>query len=61
MHLIGAPGGDALQRVADLLGTGKVRAIIDRVFPMLEVEDAIAYQKKGRCTGKVVIEVDQSK
>jgi NADPH:quinone reductase-like Zn-dependent oxidoreductase len=31
--------------------------VIDRVFPLQAVKDALAYSESGRATGKVVIKV----
>ena len=41
----------------DLLETGKVIPVIDRVFPLEEAAEALRYQGAGRARGKVVVAV----
>ena len=43
------------ERVRPLLESGKVRPIVDRVFPMEAVEDAHQYMKDNRHFGKIVL------
>lgn len=44
-----------LESLKELLETGKVVSIIDRVYPLSEVADAIKYLEDGHARGKVVI------
>ncbi|MEN6439194.1 MAG: NAD(P)H-quinone oxidoreductase [Syntrophobacter sp.] len=44
-----------IRTVVPLLATGKVRPIIDRTYPIGEVEDAHLYLKQGEHFGKVVL------
>jgi NADPH:quinone reductase-like Zn-dependent oxidoreductase len=46
-----------LEYVAQLMVEGKVRSVIDRRFPLDQVQDAIAYLETGRARGKVIIDV----
>ena len=41
----------------DLLETGRVTPVIDRVFPLEEAAEALRYQGAGRARGKVVVVV----
>lgn len=41
----------------ELLEGEKVRPVIDRIFPLAEVPDAIRYLEQGHATGQVVITV----
>jgi NADPH:quinone reductase-like Zn-dependent oxidoreductase len=41
----------------ELIEAGKVTPVIDRVYPLSEVADAIRYMRDGRARGKVVIAV----
>lgn len=53
-----APDGAQLQKVADLLASGKAKAHVDRVFPLNEAAKATEYvenRKGGR--GKVVLKI----
>jgi NADPH:quinone reductase-like Zn-dependent oxidoreductase len=40
-----------------LVENGTIRPVIDRVFPLQEVREALRYSESGRTTGKVVIKV----
>jgi len=43
--------------LTDLLETGKVVPVIDRVYELIEVATALRYQQEGRPRGKVVITI----
>jgi NADPH:quinone reductase-like Zn-dependent oxidoreductase len=47
-----------LNILAELLGTGKIRAVIDRRYSLEHVADAIRYQEPGHARGKVVVMVE---
>jgi NADPH:quinone reductase-like Zn-dependent oxidoreductase len=42
----------------DLMETGKVTPVIDRVYPLSEAADAVRYLEEGHARGKVVVAVD---
>ena len=44
------------EQVRPLLESGKVRPIVDRVFPVQAVEDAHQYMRENRHFGKIVLE-----
>lgn len=46
-----------LATLKDLIETGKIKAVIDRVYPLAEVADALRYLESGRAKGKVVIHI----
>jgi NADPH:quinone reductase-like Zn-dependent oxidoreductase len=46
-----------LAALAELTETGKLTSVIDRVYPLHEVPDAIRYLEDGHARGKVVITV----
>jgi NADPH:quinone reductase-like Zn-dependent oxidoreductase len=48
---------DDLIILGELMRTGKVTPVIDRVYPLTEVSDAIRYLELGHARGKVVIAV----
>jgi alcohol dehydrogenase len=50
--------GDQLHRIAQLIETGKIRPVVDRVFPFAQTADALAYSGLGRAKGKIVIHID---
>lgn len=49
------PDGGQLAEIGELLKAGKIRPVIDRVFPFAEAKEALAYLEKGRAKGKVVV------
>ena len=40
-----------------LIDDGKLRPVVDRVFPLDEARDAMAYVEQGNAKGKVVVSV----
>jgi NADPH:quinone reductase-like Zn-dependent oxidoreductase len=46
-----------LETLRGLLEAGKIRAVIDRCYPLSETSDALRYLETGRAQGKVVITV----
>jgi alcohol dehydrogenase len=51
------PNGDQLRKIAALVDDGRLRPVIDRVFPFEATDEALRYVETGRAKGKVVIEV----
>lgn len=51
------PDGGQLAEIGALLEAGKIRPVIDRVFPFDQAKDALAYLEKGRAKGKVVVQL----
>jgi NADPH:quinone reductase-like Zn-dependent oxidoreductase len=49
--------GNQLREIARLVESGAITPLVDKVFPLEEVRDALAYSESGRATGKVVIKV----
>jgi NADPH:quinone reductase-like Zn-dependent oxidoreductase len=49
--------GSQLRHIADVVASGKVRPVIDRVFPFDQAVEAFEYLLAGRAKGKVVIEI----
>ena len=43
--------------MAELLGSGELRSVIDRSYDLAELPAAIAYLETGRARGKVVISI----
>ena len=46
-----------LLALRELINAGKLRSVIDRQFPLVEVPEAIAYVEQGHARGKVLIDV----
>ena len=49
---------DDLTVLAGLMESGKLRAVIDRRYPLSGVPDAIRYVEQGHARGKVVVDVE---
>jgi NADPH:quinone reductase-like Zn-dependent oxidoreductase len=49
--------GRQLAEITSLIEGGVIRPVVDKVFPFVKTEDALAYVETGRAKGKVVIEV----
>jgi alcohol dehydrogenase len=49
--------GEQLKEIGRLVGRGVIRPLIDKVFPLEKVREALAYSESGRATGKVLITV----
>jgi len=47
--------GAALAEVAELAEGGKIKPVVDRVFPFEEAPEAFAYLERGRARGKVIL------
>ena len=54
-YLFMHPEGEQLRLIAKLVETGDIKPVIDKIFPLDRVNDALAYSESGRATGKVVI------
>ncbi len=46
---------DDLQQLADWLGTGALRVVIDEVYPIDSIADAVAHAEAGHARGKVIV------
>jgi len=51
------PDGRQLTEIGELLKAGRIRPVIDKVFPFDQAKQALAYLEKGRAKGKVVVQV----
>jgi NADPH:quinone reductase-like Zn-dependent oxidoreductase len=49
------PSGADLEVLAGLVDTGRLRPVVDRVFPFEEIADAFGYLEQGHAKGKVVV------
>jgi NADPH:quinone reductase-like Zn-dependent oxidoreductase len=54
------PDGDQLAEIGELLKAGRIKPVIDRVFPFEQAQDALAYLAQGHSRGKVVIRIKSS-
>jgi NADPH:quinone reductase-like Zn-dependent oxidoreductase len=51
------PDGSQLAEIGELLKAGRIRPVIDKVFPFEQSKQALAYLEKGRAKGKVVVQM----
>ena len=49
--------GSQLQQITQLIESGIIKPVIDKVFPFEQTNDAMAYVESGRTKGKVVIKI----
>ncbi|BCO26156.1 zinc-type alcohol dehydrogenase-like protein [Rhodoferax lithotrophicus] len=49
--------GSQLRQITQLIESGAIRPVIDKVFPFASTNEALAYVESGRAKGKVVIKV----
>lgn len=51
------PDGGQLAEIGELIESGQIRPVIDKVFPFEQAKEALAYLGKGRAKGKVVVQM----
>ena len=49
------PSGSELAQLAELIEQGRLKVIVDRIFPFADIAEALAYVESGRAKGKVVV------
>ena len=55
--LFAYPDGAQLGEIGKLLEAGRIRPVIDKVFPLEQAKDALEYIAAGRAKGKVVVKM----
>jgi NADPH:quinone reductase-like Zn-dependent oxidoreductase len=51
------PDGSELAEIGALLDAGRIRPVIDKIFPFDQAKEALAYLEQGRAKGKVVVQM----
>jgi NADPH:quinone reductase-like Zn-dependent oxidoreductase len=51
------PDGAQLNEIGDLIKTGRIHPVIDKVFPFEQAKEALDYLAQGRSRGKVVVKM----
>jgi len=51
------PDASQLMEIGELLKAGRIRPVIDKIFPFEQAKEALAYLEQGRARGKVVIQM----
>jgi len=54
-YLFMHPSGAELEELGQLVDSGRLQVVIDRVFPFADIAGAFAHLEKGRAKGKVVV------
>jgi NADPH:quinone reductase-like Zn-dependent oxidoreductase len=54
-YLFMHPSGRELAELAGLIEQGKLKAVIDKTYPLANIPEAFAYVESGRAKGKVVV------
>jgi alcohol dehydrogenase len=51
------PSGDQLRIIAEFIESGKIKPVIDRVFPFKDAQKAMEYAQLGRAKGKIILKI----
>ena len=51
------PNGEQLRTIANFIETGKIKPVIDRVFPFEDAQKAMEYAESGRAKGKIIVKI----
>ncbi|MBX9976568.1 NADP-dependent oxidoreductase [Cytobacillus firmus] len=51
------PSGEQLRTIANFIETGKIKPIIDKVFPFEDAQKAMEYAESGRAKGKIILKI----
>ncbi|OJD61486.1 NADP-dependent oxidoreductase [Bacillus sp. NH11B] len=51
------PSGDQLRTSANYIEAGKIKPVIDRVFPFEDAQKAMEYSEAGRAKGKIIVKI----
>ncbi|PGZ58179.1 NADPH:quinone reductase [Bacillus cereus] len=51
------PSGDQLRTIANYIEAGKIKPVIDRIFPFEDAQKAMEYSESGRAKGKIIVKM----
>lgn len=51
------PSGKQLEIISELIESGKIKPVIDKIFSFADTQKAIEYAEKGRAKGKVIVKM----
>ncbi|CAM4053442.1 MULTISPECIES: NADP-dependent oxidoreductase [Bacillus cereus group] len=51
------PSGNQLRTIANYIESGKIKPVIDRVFPFEDAQKAMEYSEAGRAKGKIIVKI----
>jgi alcohol dehydrogenase len=49
------PSGTSLTQLAELIEHGKLKVIVDKIYPFAKIPEALTYIESGRAKGKAVV------
>jgi alcohol dehydrogenase len=49
------PSGAELAELAELIEQRKLKVVIDKIYPLAKISEALAYVESGHAKGKVVV------
>lgn len=55
-YLFMRPDGKQLAHLGELVQTGQLRPLVDKVYPFAQAKEAFAYAETGHASGKVIIQ-----
>ncbi|MFY1678775.1 MULTISPECIES: NAD(P)-dependent alcohol dehydrogenase [unclassified Streptomyces] len=55
VFFITSPAKEDLEKVRELLESGKVAPVVDRTYPLAEISEAVGHLETGHARGKVVV------
>lgn len=50
--------GAQLTQISELVAKGAIKPVVDKVFPLSDIQAALEYSESGRARGKIVVQVD---
>ncbi|GGH19982.1 NADP-dependent oxidoreductase [Paenibacillus segetis] len=51
------PSGRQLEIISELIESGKIKPVIDQIFPFVEAQKAMEYSESGRAKGKIILKI----
>ncbi|EJQ46433.1 hypothetical protein IEE_01932 [Bacillus cereus BAG5X1-1] len=51
------PSGNQLRIIANYIESGKIKPVIDRIFPFEDAQKAMEYSESGRAKGKIIVKI----
>ncbi|MNN78401.1 hypothetical protein D3C81_1949540 [compost metagenome] len=51
------PSGTQLEIITRLIESGKIKPVIDKIFPFADAQKAMEYSETGRAKGKIILKM----
>jgi len=51
------PSGRQMEIISELIESGKIKPVIDQIFPFVEAQKAMEYSESGRAKGKIILKI----